>query len=200
MQDDLSHNDDDSTWVPEDHDCSVIIDHDEQSNYHDHIGNIGTVHARDNIFVQATLNFNMRDASVLEDTNKLLSPGDVIKYKLRHISDKPISLTIVMLLDPSTPDKMSVTLANRDIICPFVHDVKREQMHAGGGGGLLYDPVSTLINFEECTQNLGHATLVEDNNTDTNEENPMDDSQDSDQGTNWHNFQFFNNMYHYQSH
>jgi hypothetical protein len=89
MPDDSSHNDNDSTWVPEDDDCSVIIDHDEQSNHHDHIGNIGTVHAMDNIFIQATSNFNMRDASVLEDTNKLLSPGDVIKYKLRHISDKP---------------------------------------------------------------------------------------------------------------
>ncbi len=48
-----------------------------------------------------------------------------------------------MLLDPSTPDKMPVTLANGDIIHPFVHGVKREQMYAGGGGGLLYDPVST---------------------------------------------------------
>jgi hypothetical protein len=97
MSDDSSHNDDDSTWVPEDDDCSVIIDHDEQSNHHDQIGNTGTVHARNNIFVRATSNFNMRDASVLEDTNKLLSLGDVIKYKLRHISDKPISLTIVIL-------------------------------------------------------------------------------------------------------
>jgi hypothetical protein len=190
MSDESSHNDNDSTWVPEDDDCSVIIDHDEQSNHHDHIGNIGTVHARDNIFVRATSNFNMRDASVLEDTNKLLSPGDVIKYKLRHISDKPKSSTIVMLLDPSTPDKMSLTLANGDIIRPFVHDVKREQMYAGGGGGLLYDPVSTWIKFEECTLNLGCATSVEDNNsgednnTDTNEENSMDDSQDSDQGAN----------------
>ena len=95
-----------------------------------------------------------------------------------------------MLLDPSTPDKMSLTLANGDIIHPFVHDVKREQMYAGGGGGLLYDPVSTWIKFEECTLNLGRATSVEDNNsgednnTDTNEENSMDDSQDSDQGAN----------------
>ncbi len=75
MSNDSSHNDDDSSWVPEDNDCSVIIDDDEQSNHDDHIGNTGTDHARDNIFVQATSNFNMRDASVLEDTNKLLSPG-----------------------------------------------------------------------------------------------------------------------------
>ncbi len=95
-----------------------------------------------------------------------------------------------MLLDPNTHDKMSITLANRDIIRPFVNDVKREQMYAGGGGGLLYDPVSTWTKFEECTLNLGRATSVEDNNsgednnTDTNEENSMDDSQDSDQGAN----------------
>ncbi len=85
---------------------------------------------------------------------------------------------------------MSLTLANGDIIPPFVHDVKREQMYAGGGGGLLYDPVSTWIKFEECALNLGRATSVEnnnsseDNNTNTNEENSMDDSQDSDQGAN----------------
>jgi hypothetical protein len=162
----------------------VIIDDDEQSNHHDHLGNTGTDHAKDNIFVRATSNFNMRDASVLEDTNKLLSPGDVIKYKMRHTSEKPKSSTIVMLVNPSTPDKISITLANGDIIRPFVHDVKKEQMYTGGGGGLLYDPVSSWIKFEECTLNLGRATSVEDNNTDTNEENSMDDSQDSDQGAN----------------
>jgi hypothetical protein len=120
-------------------------------------------HVGDNIFVQATPNFSMRDSSVLEDTNKLLSPGDVIKYRLRHISETPKSSTIVMLFNPSTPDKMSITLANGDIIRPFVHDVKREQMYAGGDGGLLFDPVSTWIKFEECTLNLGSATSVEDN-------------------------------------
>ncbi len=102
---------------------------------------------------------------MLEDINKLLSPGDVIKYRLKHISEKPKSLKIVMLFDPSTPDKMSMTLANGDIIRPFVHDIKREQMYAGGGGGLLFDPVFTWIKFEECTLNLGSATSVEDNNT-----------------------------------
>ncbi len=59
------------------------------------------------------------------------------KYKVRHIGDKPKYLTIVMLLDPSAPDKMSITLANGDIIRLFVHDVKREQMYAGGGVGLF---------------------------------------------------------------
>ncbi len=85
---------------------------------------------------------------------------------------------------------LRLTLANGDIIRPFVYDIKREQMYAGGGGGQLYDPVSTWIKFEECTLNLGPATSVEDNNlgednnTDTNKENSMDDSQDSDQGAN----------------
>jgi hypothetical protein len=45
-----------------------------------------------------------------------------------------------------------------------VHDVKREYMYAGGGGGLLFDPVSTWIEFEKCTLNLGSATSVEDIN------------------------------------
>ncbi len=51
-------------------------------------------------------------------------------------------------------------------------------MYAGGCGGLLFDPVSTWLKFEECTLNLGSATSVEDNNTvfttnvNTNEEFP----------------------------
>jgi hypothetical protein len=61
-------------------------------------------------------------------------------------------------------------------------------MYAGSSGGLLYDPVFTWIQFEECTLNLGCAPSVEDNNTFTNGENSMDDSQDLDQGTNRHNF------------
>ncbi len=100
------------------------------------------------------------------------------------------SLTIVKLFDPSTHDKMFITLANGDILRPFVHDAKREQMYAGGGGGLLFDPVSTWIKFEECMLNLGSATSVEDNkivfNTsdNTDEEYSMDECQDSDQGAN----------------
>jgi hypothetical protein len=150
MSDDSSQDDGDSSWVPEEDDCSEIFVDDEQSYTHDNVANTSMNHfdhVGDNIFVQATPNFSMRDASVLEDTNKLLSPGDVIKYRLRHISEKPKSSTIVMLFDPSTPDKMSITLSNKDIIRSFVHDVKKEQMYAGGGGGLLFDPVSTWIKF-----------------------------------------------------
>ncbi len=183
--------------MPEDDECSGINGDDEQSNHRDTLKNTSTNHVdhvRDNIFVRATPNFGMRDSSVLEDTNKLLCPGNVIKYRLRHISEKPKSSTIVMLFDPSTSDKMSITLANGDILRPFVHDVKREHMYAGGGGGLLFNPVSTWIKFEECTLNLGSATSVEDNNTvfntsdNTDEENSMDDSQDMVQGANCHNF------------
>ncbi len=194
MPDDSSQDDGDSSWVPEEDDCSEIIVDDEQSYNHDNVENTSINHfdhVGDNIFVQATPNFSMRDSSVLEDTNKLLSPGDVIKYRLRHISEKPKSWTIVMLFNPSTPDKMSITLANGDIIRPFVHDVKRELMYAGGGGGLLFDPVSTWIKFEECTLNLGSATSVEDNITvlntidnTKNEEYSMDECQGSVQGAN----------------
>jgi hypothetical protein len=194
MSDYLSQDDGDSSWVPEEDDCSEIIVDDEQSYNHDNVGNTSMNHfdhVGDNIFVQATPKFSMRDSSVLEDTNKLLSPGDVIIYRLRQISKKPKSLTIVMLFNPSTPDKMSITLANGDIIRPYVHDVKREQMYAGGGSGLLFDPVSTWIKFEECTLNLGSATSVEGNNTvlntinnTKNEEYSMDECQGSVQGVN----------------
>ncbi len=91
-----------------------------------------------------------------------------------------------MLFNPSTPDKMSLTLANGDILRPFVHDKKGNTCD----GGLLFDPVSTWMKFEECILNLGSATSVIDNNTvfntsnNNNEENSMDDSQDSDLGAN----------------
>ncbi len=67
-------------------------------------------------------------------------------------------------------------------------------MYTGGGGGLLFDPVSTWIKFEECTLNLGSATSVEDNNTvfitsvNIDEEYSMDVCQDSVQGANRHIF------------
>jgi hypothetical protein len=44
MSYDLSHNDDDSSWVPEDDDCSEIIVDDEQSNHHDTVGNTSRNH------------------------------------------------------------------------------------------------------------------------------------------------------------
>jgi hypothetical protein len=107
MSDDSSYNDDDSSWVPEDDDCSEIIVDVEESNHHDTVGNTSmnhvdhikydvektstnhVDHVGDKIFIRATSNFSMRDASVLEDTNKLLSPKYVIKYRLRNISEKP---------------------------------------------------------------------------------------------------------------
>jgi hypothetical protein len=116
MSDDLSQDDGDSSWVPEEDDCSEIIVDDEQSYNHDNVGNTSMNHFNhvgDNIFARATPNFSMRDSSVLEDTNKLLGPGDVIKYRLRHISEKPKSSTIVILFNPSTPDKMSMLDSER---------------------------------------------------------------------------------------
>jgi hypothetical protein len=91
MSDDSSEDDNDSSWLPEEDDCSENIDDDEESNNHDNVENTSTNHVDhvgDDIFVQATPNFSMRDASVLEDTNKLLSPGDIIKNRLRHIREK----------------------------------------------------------------------------------------------------------------
>ncbi len=76
MSDDLSQDDGDSSWVPEEDDCSEIIVDDEQSYNHDNVGSTSMNHfdhVGDNIFVLATTNFSMRDASVLENTNKLLT-------------------------------------------------------------------------------------------------------------------------------
>jgi hypothetical protein len=90
MSDDSSQDDGNSSWVPEEDDCSEIIVDDEQSYNLDNVGNTSMNHFDhfgDKNFVRATPNFNMRDSSMLEDTNKLLSPRDVTKYRLRHISE-----------------------------------------------------------------------------------------------------------------
>ncbi len=54
MSDDLLQDDSDSSWVPEEDDCSEIIVDDEQSYNHDNDGNTSMNHFdhfRDNIFV-----------------------------------------------------------------------------------------------------------------------------------------------------
>ncbi len=74
MSDDLSQDDGDSSWVLEEDNCTEIIVDDEQSYNHDNVGNTSMNHfnhIRDNIFIQATPNFSMRDLSVLEDINML---------------------------------------------------------------------------------------------------------------------------------
>jgi hypothetical protein len=53
MSDDSSQDDDDSSWVPEEYDCSESIADDEEFNNHDNVGNTSTNHVdhvRDNIF------------------------------------------------------------------------------------------------------------------------------------------------------
>ncbi len=54
MSDDSSQDDGDSSWVPEEDDCSEIIVDDEQSFNHDNVGNTSmnhSDHVGDNIFV-----------------------------------------------------------------------------------------------------------------------------------------------------
>jgi hypothetical protein len=85
LSDDSSQDDGDSSWVPEEDDCSEIIVDDEQSYNHDNVENTSMNHfdhVGDNIFVQATPNFSMRDSSVLKDTNKLLDAAAPNSLKL----------------------------------------------------------------------------------------------------------------------
>jgi hypothetical protein len=54
MSDDSSQDDGDSSWVPEEDDCSEIINDDEQSYKHDNVANTSMNHfdhVGDNIFV-----------------------------------------------------------------------------------------------------------------------------------------------------
>ena len=97
------------------------------------------------------IDFASNDVAVLQSTNGLLCPGDLVAYRQRENRGNTKTATIVRLLDPSTPDKKEVTLANRDILRPYIHEVRRVKMYGGGACGLLTDPLSTWMKLENCT-------------------------------------------------
>jgi hypothetical protein len=112
------------------------------------------------------------DAAVLQSTNGLLCPGDLVVYCQQENRSNTKSSTIVRLLDPSTPDKKEVTLANRDILRPYIHEVRRVKMYGGGACGLLTDPLSTWMKLENCTFFVGcTSTFSESYVEDTNSSN-----------------------------
>jgi len=169
ITDDLSvrsmEGDDDSSWDPEKQECAKNSSNDDSMEddflYYQESQGDG-----DNESV---------DAAVLQSTNGLLCPGDLVAYCQRDNRGNTKSSTIVRLLDPSTPDKKEVTLANRDILRPYIHEVRRVKMYGGGACGHLTDPLSTWMKLEDCTLFVGcTSTFSESDVEDTNSNNNND--------------------------
>jgi hypothetical protein len=156
-----SEHDDDSTWDPRDIKYNNITDDSFNNGNFDNEGDQDdsdreSLHSADSTDqVKTKPQFDHRDIVVLKSTNGLLSPGDILSYRLRTPRGEPKSSTITSLLDPSTPDKKLITLENGVILKPFVHDVKRQKMYGGGACGHLTDPLSVWMKMEQCTLFVG---------------------------------------------
>ncbi len=116
IKDDLSLRsikcDDDSSWDPEKKECANSDD-DSKEDYILHRGD-----RQDDGDCESV------DVAVLKSTYGLLCPGDLVAYCQCDNRGNTKLSTIVRLLDPSTPDKQEITLANRDILRPYIHEVK----------------------------------------------------------------------------
>jgi len=175
--------DDDSSWYPETEECASSNSDDsmEDDTLHDEV-------SQDNI------DFASDDVAVLQSTNGLLCPGDLVAYRHQDNRGYTRKSTIVCLFDPSTPDKKEIILANRDILRPYIHEVRREKMYGGGACGHLTDPLSIWMKLEDCTLFVGcTSTLSENEGNDTNSDNKNDscDSEGMCQCVKYSDFEYF---------
>ena len=189
ITDDLSlrsmESDDDSSWDPEKEECASSSSDDsmEDDTLHDGVS-------------QDDIDFASNDVAVLQSTNGLLCPGDLVAYRQRDNRGNTKTSTIVRLLDPSTPNKKEITLANRDILRPYIHEVRRVKMYGGGACGHLTDPLSIWMKLEDCTLFVGcTSTLSENEGNDTNSDNKNDscDSEGMCQCEKYSDFEYFSN-------
>jgi hypothetical protein len=156
--------DDDSSWDPEKEECANSDDDSKEDDI---------LHNGDS---QDDGDYESVDVAVLKSTNGLLCPGDLVAYCQRDNRGNTKSSTIVRLLDPSTPDKKEITLANRDILRPYIHEVRRVKMYGGGACGHLTDPLSTWMKLEDCTLFVGCTSTFSDIDVDDTKTNNKNDS------------------------
>ena len=112
------------------------------------------------------IDFASNDVVVLQSTNGLLCPGDLVAHRQEENRGNTKTATIVRLLDPSTPGKKEITRANRDIWRPYIHEVRRVKMYGGGACGHLTDPLSIWMKLEDCTLFVGCTTSMSENEGD----------------------------------
>lgn len=145
---------------------------------------------------QDDIDFSSDDVAVLQSTNGLLCPGDLVAYRQRENRGNTKTATIVRLLDPSTPDKKEITLANRQILRPYIHEVRRVKMYGGGACGHLTDPLSIWMKLEDCTLFVGcTSSMSENEGDDTNfdNKNVSYDSEGMCQYEKFSDFEYFSN-------
>jgi len=145
---------------------------------------------------QDDIDFSSDDVAVLQSTNGLLCPGDLVAYRQRENRGNTKTATIVRLLDPSTPDKKEITLANRQILRPYIHDVRRVKMYGGGACGHLTDPLSIWMKLEDCTLFVGCTSSMSENEGDDINSDKKNDSYDSEgmcQYEKFSDFEYFSN-------
>jgi hypothetical protein len=189
ISDDLSmrsmESDDDSSWDPAKEECASSSSDDsmEDDMLHDGVS-------------QDDIGFASDDVAVLQATNGLLCPGDMVAYHQRDNRGSTKTSTIVALHDPSTPDKKEITLANRDILRPYIHEVRRVKMYGGGACGHLTDPLSVWMKLEDCTLFVGCTSTLsgnEDNDTNSDNKNDSCDSEGMCQCEKYSDFEYFSN-------
>ncbi len=83
---------------------------------------------------------------------------------------------MVSLLDPSTQDKKGIILEKRDILQPFIHEVKCEKMYGGGACSHVMDPLLVWMKLEHCTLFVGCTSTFLDFDDDVTNTNDKDDS------------------------
>ena len=145
---------------------------------------------------QDDIDFSSDDVAVLQSTNGLLCPGDLVAYRQRENRGNTKTATIVRLLDPSTPDKKEITLANRQILRPYIHEVRRVKMYGGGACGHLTDPLSIWMKLEDCTLFVGCTSSMSENEGDDIKFDKKNDSYDSEgmcQYEKFSDFEYFSN-------
>jgi len=145
---------------------------------------------------QDDIDFSSDDVAVLQSTNGLLCPGDLVAYRQRENRVNTKTATIVRLLDPSTPDKKEITLANRQILRPYIHEVRRVKMYGGGACGHLTDPLSIWMKLEDCTLFVGCTTSMSANEGDDINSDKKNDRYDSEgmcQYEKFSDFEYFSN-------
>ena len=142
------------------------------------------------------IDFASNDVAVLQSTNGLLCPGDLVAHRQRENRGDTKTATIVRLLDPSTPGKKEITLANRDILRPYIHEVRRVKMYGGGACGHLTDPLSIWMKLEDCTLFVGCTSSMSENEGDDINSDKKNDSYDSEgmcQYEKFSDFEYFSN-------
>ena len=163
----LLDSDNDSIWQPSYNDNSVKDD-DEQNldcMYNDRCQDINSKLAS----TSTTSPSSGENSTMLEKTNHLFCPGDVIKYRMRTLVTKVKSSTIVTITD----DK-SILLDDGTLLKPKLYDIRRVSLYCGGGGGQLLNPFSEWFKLEESILHTGTVNpVVSDNsNGESSQEEP----------------------------